>query len=172
MDKKSNIKLTAISNIDGKIIDESTQKRISLLAKRRKKPQKKLAVIIALAATLAILMTAMLAILIPMFSEKQIPVYTGMTVSEEAPITDVAKNPDEYVAVMKNGDNISVMPVSRELLALYGSRHGELDHAKPFSNGKNDIVDKISGSLSVAGIGEEIYYAKAGEDIYITVHLF
>ena len=171
MDKKSNIKLTAISNIDGKLIDESTQKRISLLAKRRKKPQKKLAVIIALAATLAILMTAMLAILIPMFSEKQIPIYTGMTVSEEAPITDVAKNPDEYVAVMKNGDNISVMPVSRELLALYGSRHGELDHANPFPNGKNDIVDKVSGGLSVAGIGEEIYYAKAGEDIYITVHL-
>ncbi|MBQ8849558.1 MAG: hypothetical protein IJ011_04405 [Clostridia bacterium] len=169
MNKKDNIKLFALSNIDDEIIDESTKKRITLLSKSKRKP--KVFAIIAAAAVVAILMASMLVIFIPMLTGKQIPVYTGMTVSGTSPVTEVAESPEDYVAVIADGGGIRIEPVDREMLALYGSRHGELDHAEPFPDGTEDIVDKIESTLSVSGVSQEIYYAKANEDIFITVHV-
>jgi hypothetical protein len=121
-------------------------------------------------------MSLALAVMLPMLlggTGKQVPVYTGMTVSGAVTPDEALAAPEDHVAVIKNDSGVRIIPLSGEnrALALYRSRHGKLDHEEPFDDGKNDIVDRIDDVLSVVGVGEEIYYAKANEDVYITVHV-
>ena len=66
VNKKDKIKLSAISNIDDKYIDESTKTRIKLYAKLKKKKRSRVGVIVAFAAAIAIIMSLALAVMLPM----------------------------------------------------------------------------------------------------------
>ena len=182
--KKNNIKLSALSNIDDELINESTKKRIALIFGKKKKRKKPSFIIIPIAAVISVMIT--LLILLPILGlGKQVPVYTGMTVSGTVPENEALSAPEDYVAIALSEGKISITPVLSEQNAiLYGNGNG---NANGYDNGnanghrkhpletdvnlENKLENKIESSLKVQGAAEEIYYTKANTDFYITVHV-
>ena len=90
----------------------------------------------------------------PVGDPKQVPVYQGMTVSNEMPMIESASAPFESL-VLSNSNHV------------YGNQ--KVDKDKPFGEGKKPIKDAVSDSLQITGAPEG-YFAQAGQTIYITVH--
>ena len=94
MNKKDELKIELISNIDEQIIEKQTLKRFRLMLKNRVS-RKKIAGWCGAAACLLISFSVLFAILFP-FSFKNVPVYEGMTVSNSMPTSQTASGlPDE-----------------------------------------------------------------------------
>ena len=154
MDKNQERNLEAISHIDDEIIDRNTRKRVSLANRKGKKlpPRKWYIIGGSLVAAIAVVLTTVL-ILVNVLA-KQVPIYTGMTVSNQLP------------TVQASSGSVTVLDLSTpgkgSWSGDYDRDHGDL--SDPFEKPLKD-------SLTVVGAGEERYYAKPGEDIYITVHI-
>lgn len=86
---------------------------------------------------------------------KEVPVYTGMTVSNTAPTVSASTDLPTYLAPGGNGH-------------LSGNHTGadQTIGTKPFDK----PIDTAVGALN-AESAEERYYAKPNEDVYITVHI-
>ena len=179
MSKKENFKLDVISGIDDDIIEDNSKKRILLWRKTAaKKSFKKLSPLISAAASfLIIVVIAVLFIrngggqpvqsdtFIPSASEKQVPIYQGMTVSTDNIMT-VAAPHDSKTSVLSYGYVSSIYNDSVYdndfSVALLGADD-------PDTSTSSD--DTIENDTSLPEISGGPYYAEAGEDIYILVHI-
>ena len=127
--------------------------------------KKQLAKVIAL-AMLALLIVAALAACNSAGS-KQVPVYQGMTIS----------NAPELFAYSGNGGGIKQLRhgENNEKTGLidgdYYGRNDNFNPDRPFDPGVPTIEEKAASTLDVIGAGADIYYADAGQDVYITVRL-
>ena len=156
MKDNSERNIRIISGIEEEIIDRNTEKRIQYINGMNKRKKIKLAPIIAIAATVAILMSIALMIFAPMLT-KQVPIYKGMTVTS-ADVQDVAK----YDNVFKLS---SLMPIDNENTEGNNGNHGSNNqNKKPME----EIV-KDESSLQILG-GKVIYSAKPGEKVLVVIH--
>ncbi len=160
MSKKQKRNLEAISRIDNEIVDKASQERSNLLLALKKRIKK--AWIIrggAMAASLALIATTVLLVVL---LAKEVPVYTGMTVSNYAPAATASATLPTYLDSGNGNGN------------AYGNKHLAGDHTDadktigedPFEKPIGDAV----GAFSVQS-AEPRYYAKPNEDVYITVHI-
>ena len=158
MNKRNRLNLDILSRINEKIVDEVTLMRIERM-NRKKSNRKKILAFGSLAASVALVFGVIFVVLLLM---KQVPVYTGMTVSSANPVTaeQVAANPEDYVAIRLSGRSMRVTPMT-----ALGNGKGNNGNGKG-----NQPAQTTDASMQASG-GETIYYAKAGEDIYITVHI-
>ncbi|MBR5449088.1 MAG: hypothetical protein IKV43_03780, partial [Clostridia bacterium] len=147
MKKRDEIIIDALSQIDDKIIERNTEKRLRLLARPRMK-RSIIHGIAAIAACFAVILSVVIGLLggggltTPVVTPGQIPVYQGMTVS------------DTYNAT------------------LTASRtHNKLLAPKPPHKDDVKADDGVKDSVLTAESKEELYYATAGQDVYITVHI-
>lgn len=171
MNKKQNRIVDAVSGIDEDIIEETGYKRYVLFRAWRQRMKKRNWFIgISSAAASVLLLIVGVALILqnvigggdgtqpgvpPVGGPKQIPIYQGMTVSNELPILETAQMPFASL-VLSNSKHV------------YGNQ--KVDKEKPFGNSNKPIKDAISDSLEVQGSAEG-YFAKPNEDIYITVHV-
>lgn len=156
MNNRQKRNLEIVSRIDDDIVERNTQKRINFLARLKKAKIKKWVISgVSMAASLALILTALL-VLIPLLS-KQVPVYTGMTVSSTPGV--VTANADAGFSFLSSSGNVS---------GDHGAGRGDLNHNDPFGPGR--FNGAIAGSLQITGTSEAIYYTTPNSDIYITVH--
>ena len=114
--------------------------------------------------TMAVILTCIFAAC-GKISEKQVPVYKGMTISRSfAKATATAALNDAYNTDSQGGQG--------RVEGDYDKRDDDFDQNKPFDDpGVPSIEDKAQSTLDVIGGAQNIYYADKNEDIYITVKL-
>ena len=153
MSKKDDLKIDIMSSIDDEIIEKHTKKRFDLLSgKGFGRKRKTIAAIIAFAACLAVL-ASFIVVILPLIPTGQIPVYQGMTVSNEAPVI--------------NTESADARPfTNNKTISLLGKHSGNDDQKT-----RRPVVDIVKDSLTVDAESEYLYYSKPNEDIYITVHV-
>lgn len=94
----------------------------------------------------------------------QIPVYTGMEVSSDVPVVPSSLSSFKLLSAssMSNknfhGDSKPDKDKDKE----------ETDKNKPFPN-KPSVEEEIKSSLNITGAEKKTYYAKANEDIFVTI---
>lgn len=159
MNKRQLRNLEVLSRIDERIVDWSGKKRAALKNGRKKgTPKKKWYIAIGSAAAALLLVLGTILLLVNLLA-KQVPVYTGMTVSNTDPTVTASVQTDDFLADNGSGDN-----------GLHKG-HYKGDY-KQEQGDLSDAFDKpIEESLTVLGGGEERYYAKPNENIYITIHI-
>ncbi len=160
MNEKDQFKLDAMSKLDDDVVDKTTELRGRLWRKmmERRKKKKTLVAILSSAASLFLMFGVVLVFL---FLMKQVPVYTGMTVSNEFPTVseEVARaNPEDYVMIRAGGTSLRVTPMT----ALNQESLAEQ------TTGEETTEAETAPNVYAE---ETIYYARANEDIYITVHV-
>ena len=153
MSKKDDLKIDIMSSIDDEIIEKHTKKRFDLMSgKGFGRKRKTIAAIIAFAACLAML-ASFIVVILPLIPTGQIPVYQGMTVSNEAPVI--------------NTESADARPfTNNKTISLLGKHSGKDDQKN-----RRPVVDIVKDSLTVDAESEYLYYSKPNEDIYITVHV-
>ena len=114
--------------------------------------------------TMAVILTCIFAAC-GKISEKQVPVYKGMTISRSfAKATATAALNDAYNTDSQGGQG--------RVEGDYDKRADDFDQNKPFEDpNAPSIEDKAQSTLNVIGGAQNIYYADKNEDIYITVKL-
>lgn len=174
---KDEFTLDVVSAIDDDVIEKNLKKRFELWLKRGKRKTMRWASVIAVAACLCLLISTIL-ILMPRpdvpgpgpdipgpgpDEEKQIPVYRGMTVSNEPPATEQVHLPTTY-------PTFSLLSTST--LPPYDISLLDQDDApgqnKPDKDKDDKDKDKKDDPDIVFG---QTYYALKNEDIYIHIHL-
>ena len=160
MNEKDQFKLDAMSKLDDDVVDKTTELRGRLWRKmmERRKKKKTLVAILSSAASLFLMFGVVLVFL---FLMKQVPVYTGMTVSNEFPTVseEVARaNPEDYVMIRAGGTSLRVTPMT----ALNQESLAEQ------TTGEETTEAETAPNVYAE---ETVYYARANEDIYITVHV-
>ena len=78
MSKRFDFRLDVLSQIDERIVERNTQKRIKLLARPLARTKKQIMAVVSFAACLLIVVGAFFGILA---NQRQVPIYQGMTVS-------------------------------------------------------------------------------------------
>ena len=161
MENKHKRRLDLLSSIDDKILDRQTAQRIRLLAgfKKRRFTQR-LWISVGSAAAALLLVLSSLLVIVPLLS-KQVPIYTGMTVSGEntAHTLATAIHTVHYADPGNTNNNGN----------HYGWYDGDSTDQEDVS--EDMIETPLENALSVTGGAKSLYTAKPGEDIYITVHL-
>lgn len=167
MKKASENKLNILAQIDEKIIDKQTERRIKLYGRKRSIFYNK--VFIRSTAIVAACLLIFL-IVIPIMFAKQVPVYEGMTVSNSPPeIT--AKGRASGGNVLLSASYANILPTWQSFLNSEETEGAGQNTDKLPQADTEKIEEEISDSLDVIGSAEEIYYAKPGEDVYITIHI-
>ncbi len=174
MKKNDKINLDSISNIDEKIVDEVTDKKISLLQKlsgNTKNLRKRFIAIGSIAASFALMFSVLLVIIIPMLGS-DVPVYQGMTIRQDSASS---------VEVQKDGfsdHDIKRLSISKTRgFTLLGSSNGngnayghdKDNHKDKDDKPKNDIEDIVV--IDVKTDDEVRYYVKPGETFIIEIHI-
>ncbi|MBE6550003.1 MAG: hypothetical protein E7670_06200 [Ruminococcaceae bacterium] len=162
MNNSDKRKLDVISNIDDEIVDRVTVKRFTLISKiLEKKPNKKRIVAwIAVAASFFLVFGGVLAVVLG--NLKQVPIYTGMTVSSTLDGKTVVAQLPEFENDFER--------LAHEAVFLDHSEKDEKDKDdKKDKNNKNE-AEETTDPLNVQG-SNALYYAKPNSDVYITVHI-
>ncbi len=123
---------------------------------RRGGAKTKAIIIGVLAVVLAAAMIGLILYFTGVFGGKQIPIYQGMEISS--------------VSATSSADGASA--VSYKYSGDYTGRNDDIDKDKPFGDGSATIEQQASSTLQVAGAGESMYYADAGDNIYITIKFY
>jgi len=155
MKRQDHIKLEALSQLDDEVISRNVQKRHLLLhgVKLKKRITRSM---IAMAAVFALIVASVFMFLpdnshVAPPSDKQVPIYQGMTVSNEAPVAQMASNARV---------NLTLFP---PMFGAIGARFGTSSIPGTSTTPKPDkVTPEISGGP---------YYAQPNEDIYIYVHI-
>lgn len=169
MNDKHLFTLDVVSSIDEDIIDKNLKKRFELWFKKSRRKSIRWTPIVAAAACLCILISV-LVLLMPGADTRQVPVYRGMTVSNEAPSVDEAKTPATYPTFSLLSAPTSTLP-SYEI-SLLGD--GDGNEPTPPGPGKPEVTPPKPGkgeSNAPDVVFGETYYAMKNEDIYIYIHL-
>ena len=159
MNKRQLRNLEVLSRIDESIVDWSGKKRVALKnGMKRRTPKKKWYIAIGSVAAALLLVLGTVLLLVNLLA-KQVPVYTGMTVSGTAPTVAASAQADDFLSDNGTGNN--------------GLHKGQYEGDYKQEQGDlSDAFDKpIEDSLTVLGSGEERYYAKPNENVYITIHI-
>ncbi|MBE6703331.1 MAG: leucine-rich repeat domain-containing protein [Ruminococcaceae bacterium] len=162
MNKRQKRNLEVLSNIDETIVEWSSKKRSTLKNSQRERMPKKKWYIIGGSIAAAFLLVLGSVLLLVNLLVKQVPVYTGMTVSNNLP-TIIAQSVDFPLYFNAPGH-------PNPLEGDYHKDH-PIDQNKPFPDEKRPIQDAVSHSLQVQGSNVALYYANPGESVYITVHI-
>ncbi|MBQ8287212.1 MAG: leucine-rich repeat domain-containing protein [Clostridia bacterium] len=147
-----------LSGIAQDIIDSCTMRRAKLLAGKNKtvffkKPFFKVALAAVLCISIGLPLLWML-----LGSDKQVPVYQGMTVSSESPASmQDHSDSNRYFALYD-----TVLPD----FAILAHKDQGLHDNRP-----NEKTTAADGSTLALESGAQLYYAKQNEDFYITVHI-
>ena len=155
MDKHEH-KLNAISHLDEAIVEKQTQRRIALLDGARKNRIRKrwMVMVGSMAASFALIATTVL--LLVTLLGKSVPIYTGMSVSGTPPTGQVS---------VAYRDSVMQYAAAVQQSSVTGDLAGRPAPADtPF---ETPLEDK----LLVEPSENDCYYAKPGEDVYITVHI-
>ena len=170
MNDKQKFTLDVISSIDDDVLEKNLKKRFELWFKKGKRKSTRWMPIVAAAACLCLLISSLLWFLPtpgptpgpgpddPVQDTRQIPIYLGMTVSNEAPSVDQALIPPEYPTFSFLSAASTILPPYDSLLEDKETAPGQ---NKPGGDEK-DSPDIVFG---------ETYYAMKNEDIYIHIHL-
>ena len=156
MSKHRKRNLDVVSGIDEELIDTATKKRVKYFSGSTVRSTKKTRVtaMIAIAATLAVLISVVSFVLVPMMT-KNVPVYTGMTVSTES---------GKLIASNVSFEMLSSVITTEPDATGVSDSVGQTDNKKP-----NDDILKDKNGIAVEP-SEKLYYAKKGETIRITIH--
>ncbi len=159
MNKKQELEIEILSSIDDEIIDKQTAKRYRLLTGKPRKSRRAVITAWTTAASLVLVCSILLGVLLPMLFKRdnppvsqQVPVYEGMTVSKTLPSAKLSVDLSRVPSVL-----------SRTEHAVYPITILKNDKPNHSSNG--------NGNQGVGVSGQEAYYAKKHEDIYITIHI-
>ena len=165
MKNNDSFKINVVSSIDDEIIDRASKERDRLLRRPKVSFRKKLIAIGSLAAMVIMVFSGIL--FFNSDTPKQIPIYTGMSISDTNPM-------------LGNGTNTVEGTASSTLLSTGNSGggfcngdlvpNGEINKDSPFGDGRKPIDEVVSSTVTQSG-KNEMYYAKPGDDIYITVHI-
>lgn len=173
MSKRDSIKLDIIDQIDDDIIEEVTVKRYKLSRRRIIYPRRWATAVIA-----AVLLLFVGLFMPFMFSNKQVPVYKGMTV-----ISSYYPNYDELG--LQENDQISLDMLSQfnidglsDLSDMKNHKFSAnklirtVNHDDPFDHNDNgkSFIEAIKKVLNYSEGTNNLYYAKPGEDIFINIH--
>ncbi|MBE6577225.1 MAG: leucine-rich repeat domain-containing protein [Ruminococcaceae bacterium] len=169
--KKDNFIIDIISGIDRSIIDKHLIKRFKLWDKKGNASHRK--AIISVCAAAACFLFLFTTVFIFIINGKQVPVYTGMTVSNSSPIT-----PD--AASIEGRSGISFLSASEYHVSILGEPEAEeTSNTETKENTSTDTSAEEQQSAEqavdsvfpvVEGAIQE-YYAKKNEDIYILIHI-
>ena len=162
MDKKRNFILELISRIDEDMVDRILNRRYALWGGKAKHRRKLFTSIVAVAASILLIVSAVFVIL--PYINKQVPVYQGMTVSNNAPaMGEISSSNKADVAkqLFEPYHTRGALNRSLSLLSNVSATH-DIDVQETLDNSDRN------SSISVSG---ESYYAQKNEDIYIYVHL-
>ncbi len=174
MKKNDRINLDSISNINEKIIDEVTDKKISLLQKSgatAKNLRKRFIAIGSIAASFVLMFSVLLVIIIPMLGS-DVPVYQGMTIRQDS---TSSMNVQEYDF---SANGITLLSASRDSGFVFLSNsngngnaygHDKDNHKDKDDKPKNDIEDIVV--IDVKTDDEIRYYVKPGETFIIEIHI-
>lgn len=157
MDDKQKRALDALSRLDDDIVEKQTHQRVLLLSGVRKRRfTKQLWISVGSMAAALLLVLSAVFIIVPTLA-KQVPIYTGMTVSNTSPVTSVAATaPHAYRADA---------PDLTDAGGSFTGNHTGKPGASP------DLLAKPLNEALPAAVGKNVpYTARPGEDIYITVH--
>lgn len=152
-------KLKLLSLINEKILNRSTEERYRLMHAAPSKSKKGWIPTVALSVAAVLLLSVVTVFLIPLLT-KQIPVYTGMTVSSATENDVLDSGAGECRPV-----NVSYRFEASELPSVFKDPTkpgGEGEHTKERENQK-DPFGEIQAS-------EDMYVARSGEKIRITIH--
>ena len=152
-------KLKLLSLINEKILNRSTEERYRLMHAVPSKSKKRWIPTVALSVAAVLLLSVVTVLLIPLLT-KQIPVYTGMTVSSATENDVLDSGAGECRPV-----NVSYRFEASELPSVFKDPTkpgGEGEHTKEHENQK-DPFGEIQAS-------EDMYVARSGEKIRITIH--
>ena len=172
MNPQHNLILEVLSKINDDIIARNSKKRYELLTKKRVKRNTWMPWVAA-AACLVIVVGALLTIL-PMLNNptlppvvttppddnKQVPIYQGMTVSNQAP----TQGQDTAWRFGTGSMALMITPLT----------HGNINQANPFdkADDQQDGIEQAVGNIFPAvSPANTQYFAKKNEDIYIHVHI-
>lgn len=167
MRKQDKVKLDVLDAIDEQIVERTANERYRLSNKRRRiLPPWLIPTVSAVAAACLIVTTSLM--LLPMLFGKQVPVYTGMTVQNEAPMS-VTLYADSLSAEMSyalgEGSN------------GHGNAYGhdkQANQEDPYERGEagEQIEDAIEEALSPEMlVSEAEYFSKKNEDVYFMIHI-
>lgn len=92
--------------------------------------------------------------------QRQVPVYKGMVISSRFAQASASALPAD-----DNGNHYGHYKGDHE------HRNDDFDEDKPFDEKTPSIEDKAQSTLDVVGAGQDIYYADAGQDVFITIKL-
>ncbi len=143
---KENLRIDVVSSIEEKYLEEVTEARIASKRKVAKRRRVFTATMSA-AAAFIILLSVMIPLLVGSLNNT-VPTYTGMTVSNVSPIKEQAS--------IDEGLDFDARLISRDIFSQNITRKG-----KPI---KESALEHFNVSAE-----SSLYYARPGEDIYITV---
>ncbi|MBQ3063701.1 MAG: leucine-rich repeat protein [Clostridia bacterium] len=161
MSKQQKRNLEVVSRIDDDIIEKASTERANLLLALKKRIKKTWLIRGgAMAAGFFLIAATVLVLVIAL--AKEVPVYTGMTVSGTAPNITASGTLPSYLTPGNGNGNAT------------GNKHLSGNHTdadttigdKPFEKPIGDAI----GALTVEST-EERYYTQPGEDVYITIHI-
>ena len=177
MSKRHDLKAELLSKIDPQLLDKTTERRAKLLVSMQERKTlmvKRLTPILAAAACLCLIMTAVFSFMFGGSGDpsgpggtpgvKQVPIYTGMTVSTSAPVASasVDRTQNSLFAKIGNFFGIQTLDSSNNVPNLdgnSGNHNGQIKHTD------------ANGNVIEAEGATPIFYATAGQDFYITVHI-
>jgi hypothetical protein len=136
--------LDVISGIDEDIVDRHLIRRFKLWHRDARARRKTVISVVAAVACFLFMITTVL-LLVPNDPQKQIPIYQGMTLSSVSPIEDG-----------------TVLASSEDVVATFMSTKRK-HHSS--------IEEAVGDSFLALGGAADRFYARAGEDVYITIHL-
>ncbi len=167
MSPKHNFILAVLSKINDDIVVRNTKKRYELLYGRQKKKPKAWIPWVAMAASVVLVLGTLLAILpILLTNDKQVPVYQGMTVSNEAPeVADDSLFISPHTMSLSSVGGVSVHPLQDDNGNHYGNDKG---NGKEHETG---IVGAVENEFPAVLPEDTEYFAKKNEDIYIYIHI-
>ena len=162
MNKKEELKIAVLSNIKEEIIDKQSEKRHKLMTKKRAPRW-----VMPSSVAAVILVAIMVPILILLFA-KQVPVYEGMTVSNYKPSSSAENVVAENVLPKMETHRFSYLSSTNG-----NNSNGNGNNGNHYGQNKKPVDEIIEEDTSI-GIeipDQPMYYAKAGQEIYITVHI-
>ena len=188
MNKKEKFKLDIIDRIDEDIIEKKTEERYALLSRMKKTFNRKTFIkITSAAASFFIIFGIVLTVILLM---AKVPVYTGMTVSGEAPVvaqqaTVAAPKIYPRIGITANAMKVTPFTMLNNTLDLSGDSEETTDIFEETTDvfeettdifeettdTSKDSADTSAETTDVADAPKIAYYATVGQDIYITVHI-
>ena len=154
-DKRDDLSIEVLNRLDEKIVEKNLNRRFELLQKLKEKTKriltrKQKAWIFGGGGAAAAVLLAFLGIFLFGIFAKQVPIYTGMTVSRAPQTVASGYDWDQHVYLDASGDLVT----TESTTALTEA-----------------VEEAVKDSLQVEGATEKMYYANRGEEIYITVHI-